>query len=371
MEQIRAVPSESNGYYLTVLDSVGDGVIVVNRAGLVTLMNPAAEELTGRSRRQTLEVAFSTAFSTEPTLVEMVERTASSGVSRSDQDNVVLKSSGRLIPVNATTVPLMQADGETIGVILTLRDMTSIRELEAAVRQADRLSTLGTLAAGLAHEIKNPLGGVKGAAQLLERELDPESDLQEYPRVMIRETERIDRIIRQLLELASPRGPRYTPVNLHMVLGDIILLQREAAGSREVSIVTGFDPSIPPLMADEAQLTQVFLNLIRNALEAMTEGGRLTVTSRVLSEYHLGSTEGRNRMVCVEVADTGPGISVENISKVGTPFFSTKEGGTGLGLAICQKIVADHRGMMKIDSLPGQGTRISVLLPLIQSPVKG
>lgn len=362
---------EPSGYYGTVLDSVGDGVIVISQEGLVTLMNPAAEELTGRSRRQTLEVAFAKAFSSEPVLVEMVERTASSGVSRSDQDNVVLRSSGRLIPVNASTVPLMRADGEAIGVILTLRDMTSIRELEAAVRQSDRLSTLGTLAAGLAHEVKNPLGGIKGAAQLLERELEPDSELLEYPRVMIREAERIDKIIRQLLELASPRGPRYTPVNLHMVLGDIILLQREAAGSCEVSIVTGFDPSIPPIMADEAQLTQVFLNLIRNALEAMREGGRLTVTSRVLSEYQLGRDEGRNRMVAVEVADTGPGIPLENLPKVGTPFFSTKEGGTGLGLAICQKIVAEHRGMLKIESLPGQGTRISVVLPLIQSPVKG
>jgi two-component system nitrogen regulation sensor histidine kinase GlnL len=370
-EQTQAVSNERNEYYATVLDSVGDGVIVIGRQGQVTLMNPAAEELTGRSRRQTLELPFADAFNSEPLLVEMVVRTAASGVSRSDQDNVVLKSAGRLIPVNASTVPLLQADGEAIGVILTLRDLTSIRELEAAVRQADRLSTLGTLAAGLAHEVKNPLGGIKGAAQLLERELDPDSDLQEYPRVMIRETERIDKIIRQLLELASSRGPRYAPVNLHMVLGDIILLQREAAGSREVSIVTGFDPSIPPIMADEAQLTQVFLNLIRNALEAMTEGGRLTVTSRVLSEYQLGRDEGRSRMVAVEVADTGPGITPENLPKVGTPFFSTKEGGTGLGLAICQKIVAEHRGMLKIDSQPGQGTRISVLLPLIQSPAKG
>lgn len=358
-------------YLATVLDSVGDGVIVVSREGTVTLMNPAAEEMTGRSRRQALQAPFTAVFGAESVLVEMVERTAQSGVSLSDQDNVVLRPTGRLIPVNATTFPLMRANGEAIGVILTLRDMTSIRELEAAVRQADRLSTLGTLAAGLAHEVKNPLGGIKGAAQLLERELDPESDLLEYPRVMIRETERIDKIIRQLLELASPKGPRYAPVNLHMVLGDIILLQREAAGSREVSISTGFDPSIPPIMADEAQLTQVFLNLIRNALEAMSEGGRLTVTSRVLSEYHLTRDAGRNRMVSVEVADTGPGIAAENLNKVGTPFYSTKEGGTGLGLAICQKIVAEHRGMLKIDSEPGRGARISVLLPLIHSPAKG
>lgn len=363
--------ADLSGYALTVLDSVGDGVIVISQEGLVTLMNPAAEEMTGRSLRQMLRSSFKESFSAEPILVEMVERTAASGVSLSDQDNVVLNPSGRVLPANATTFPLLRSDGEAIGVILTLRDLTSIRELEAAVRQADRLSTLGTLAAGLAHEVKNPLGGIKGAAQLLERELDADSDLHEYPRVMIKEAERIDKIIRQLLDLASPRGPRYQPVNLHMVLGDIILLQREAADSREIAVTTGFDPSIPPIMADEAQLTQVFLNLIRNALEAMPEGGRLTVSSRVLSEYQLARNESRSRMVSVEVADTGQGIAEENLVKVGTPFFSTKDNGTGLGLALCQKIVAEHRGMLKIDSKPGQGTRISVLLPLIQSPAKG
>ncbi len=360
-----------SGYALTVLDSVGDGVIVVSCEGVVTLMNPAAEEMTGRSRRQMQGTAFKDSFASEPVLVEMVERTAASGISLSDQDNVVLNQSSRVIPANATTFPLLRSNGEAIGVILTLRDLTSIRELEAAVRQADRLATLGTLAAGLAHEVKNPLGGIKGAAQLLERELDPDSELHEYPRLMIREAERIDRIIRQLLDLASPRGPRYQPVNLHMVLGDIILLQREAAASRDVSISTGFDPSIPPIMADEAQLTQVFLNLIRNAIEAINDGGRVTVSSRVLAEYQLARNEGRSRMVAVEVADTGPGIPAENLTKVGTPFFTTKDSGTGLGLAICQKIVAEHRGMLKIDSKPEQGTRISVLLPLILSPAKG
>ncbi|MDD2501953.1 MAG: ATP-binding protein [Geobacter sp.] len=363
--------TDLSGYALTVLASVGDGVIVINGEGVVTLMNPAAEEMTGRSRRQVVGARFTESFKAEPILVDMVERTSTSGISLSDQDNVVLSPSGRVIPANATTFPLVMPNGEAIGVVLTLRDLTSIRELEAAVRQADRLATLGTLAAGLAHEVKNPLGGIKGAAQLLERELDEDSDLQEYPRVMIKEAERIDRIIRQLLDLASPRGPRYTPVNLHMVLGDIILLQREAAGERDVSISTAFDPSIPPIMADEAQLTQVFLNLIRNAIEAMSGGGRVTVSSRVLAEYHLARNENRSRMVAVEVADTGPGISEENLAKVGTPFFSTKDNGTGLGLAICQKIVAEHRGMLKIDSKAGQGTKISVLLPLIQSPAKG
>src|SRR6185369_2155884 len=119
------------------------------------------------------------------------------------------------------------------------------------------------LAAGLAHEVKNPLGGIKGAAQLLERELSVESDLWEYTRVMIRETERIDRIIRELLDLASPRGLKLTPVNLHKVLEDILLLQKQAIAGRDITFAKQFDPSIPAIMADEEMLTRLFLNLIR------------------------------------------------------------------------------------------------------------
>src|SRR5450631_438139 len=181
----------------------------------------------------------------------MVTKTIRTGITISDHENVVVRNTGRITPVAVTCYPLVLANGENIGAILTLKDITYIRELEAAVRQADRLSTMGTLAAGLAHEVKNPLGGIKGAAQLLERELTKDSDLLEYTRVMIRETERIDHIIRELLELASPRGLKLTPVNLHKVLGDILLLQKQSVAERDISFVSHFDPSIPDIMADE------------------------------------------------------------------------------------------------------------------------
>lgn len=358
-----------SGYARNVLDSVGDGVIVVNADGVVTLMNPAAEEMTGRSYRSISQRKFSEVFEAEPLLVEMVERTASTSVALSDQENIILESAGRMFPVNATTFPLVRPSGDTIGVILTLRDLTSIRELEAAVRQADRLSTLGTLAAGLAHEVKNPLGGIKGAAQLLERELPADSELHEYTRVMIKEAERIDRIIRQLLDFSSPRRPRKQAINLHMVLGDIILLQRETAAEQDIYISSIFDPSIPPILGDEAQITQLFLNLVRNALEAMPEGGSLTITSRVDAEYFLSRGTSRSRMVAVEISDSGCGITGEDLDKIGTPFFTTKVHGTGLGLAICQKIVAEHRGILKVRSTIGKGTTVRVLLPLVKPPV--
>jgi two-component system nitrogen regulation sensor histidine kinase GlnL len=353
-------------YYATVIDSVGDGVIVVGLDGMITLCNPAAEEITGFSRRQSLGASFEKLYFQEKALVEMVTKTLSTGITISDHENVVVRSTGKVKPVAVTCYPLMMNSGEHIGAILTLKDITYIRELEAAVRQADRLSTLGTLAAGLAHEVKNPLGGIMGAAQLLERELDEESDLREYTRVMIRETERIDHIMRELLELASPRGLKLGPVNLHKVLGDILLLQKQSVAERNISFVKQFDPSIPAIIADEAMLTRLFLNLIRNAIDAMAETGQLTVVTRVLADYRMTQNERHSRMVAVEIVDDGPGIPLADLEDIWTPFFTTKSSGTGLGLTICHKIVAEHRGMIKVESELDHGTRFTVLLPLVQ-----
>lgn len=366
-EVITGHPQElRDDYYATVIDSVGDGVIVVASSGLITLCNPAAEEITGFSSKHARGAEFDKLFALETTLLEIVSKTIRTGITISDHENVVVRSTGRVTPVAVTCYPLVLGSGEHIGAILTLKDITYIRELEAAVRQADRLSTLGTLAAGLAHEVKNPLGGIKGAAQLLEREFEPGSEMIDYTRVMIRETDRIDHIIRELLELASPRGLKLTPVNLHKILGDILLLQKQSVVGRDIVFSKYFDPSIPDIMADEEMLTRLFLNLIRNALDSIDDNGRLTVSSRVLSDYRMAKNERHSRMVAIEVIDDGPGIPQEDLENIWTPFFSTKSGGTGLGLTICHKIVSEHRGMIKAESDPGHGTKFTVLLPLVR-----
>lgn len=353
-------------YYATVIDSVGDGVIVVGSNGRITLCNPAAEQITGFSQKQALGAEFKKLFTLEATLVEMLDKTISTGITISDHENVVVRSTGRITPVAVTCYPLVEGSGENIGAILTLKDITYIRELEAAVRQADRLSTLGTLAAGLAHEVKNPLGGIKGAAQLLEREFTPGSEMLDYTKVMIRETERIDHIIRELLELASPRPLKLAPVNLHKILADILLLQKQAVSDANIVFIQHLDPSIPEILADEAMLTRLFLNLICNAIDAMGVDGRLTVTSRVLSDYRMTQFERKSRMVAIEISDDGPGIPQEDLENIWTPFFSTKSTGTGLGLTICHKIVSEHRGMIKAESDSGHGTKFTVLLPLVR-----
>jgi two-component system nitrogen regulation sensor histidine kinase GlnL len=297
----------------------------------------------------------------------MVARTVATGMSVTDHENIVLTRNGKLTPVGVSTSPLLSSRGERIGTIVLLRDLTNVRKLEDAVRQADRLSSLGALAAGLAHEIKNPLGGIKGAAQLLELEFPESEELREYIRVMLKEVQRVNVIVEELLALASPGRPKLAQVNLHRVLSDIVLLQKQVAGAKGVAINQNFDPSIPPILGDESLLTQLFLNLIKNATEAAPEGGAVKVTSRVLSDYIMTPKgERRARMIAIEVADNGPGIPAEVQEHLFTPFFTTKSKGTGLGLAICQKIVSEHRGMIKVDSSATCGTVFTVMIPLIQ-----
>lgn len=354
-------------FYANIIDSVGDGVLVLDPEGFITFMNPAAEELTGVSLRIVQGMSFPAVFKGEEILQEMVAKTSESGMTISDHENIVLYRGGHPAPVSATTSPLMLASGEKTGTILLMRDLTNIRELEEAVRTADRLASLGTLAAGLAHEIKNPLGGIKGAAQLLEKELPPDSELLDYTRIMIKETQRVNRIVEELLALTTPRKLELSKVNLHEVLGDIITLQKSSRGDRDISFLQMFDPSIPTILADEQQLTQLFLNLAKNAVEAVGENGQIRVSSRIVSDYTLTKKgERRQRMVAVEIADDGPGMSREQLDQLFTPFFTTKSRGTGLGLAICHKIVTEHRGMIKVASEKGKGTAFTVMLPLIQ-----
>jgi len=360
-------PENLPEFYANVIDSVGDGVIVLNPEGEVTLMNPVAEEMVGVSRRISRGRKFSVLFKEEAALLEMAEKSSGSGMSISDHENIILKKGGRLTPLSVTVSPLLLADGVRAGTIVLLKDLTNIRDLEEAVRKADRLSALGTLAAGLAHEIKNPLGGIRGAAQLLEMELAEDDELRDCTKVILKEVQRVNRIVEELLDLSSPRSLNLVGVNLHKILAHIVFLQQQATEGKSITFQRHLDPSIPPILADEARITQLFLNLIKNAVEAVGDNGVIEITSRIVSEYSMTQKgERRSRMVAIEVIDDGAGIPQDEMESLFTPFYTTKEKGTGLGLAICQKIVAEHRGMIRVDSKEGRGTVFTIMLPLIQ-----
>jgi len=365
-KESRMVPGIDSTLYGMILENIDRAVIAYDQVGRVTLFNPAAEALMERSSRQAIGKHYQVLLKDQETLLYLVKVALQESRSITDDEGLYLnRPNATPLPVNAYAAPIYAKQGNQDGAVMIIRDLSRIKDLESTLRRADRLSMLGTLAAGLAHEIKNPLGGIKGAAQLLSMELSKESSLQDYTQIMIKEVERINFIIEELMDLGNPRTPEMGDVDLTKILDDIVLLQREAARSQNIRFLLKLDPSIPPVQGDEGLLTRLFLNLIKNAREAISHDGEVQVETRISSNYHLtGPGRRSSPMVDIAISDTGCGIAKEELDRVFTPYFTTKSKGSGLGLAISQKIIEDHHGLLKIESSPGEGTTMTVSLPL-------
>jgi two-component system nitrogen regulation sensor histidine kinase GlnL len=250
------------------------------------------------------------------------------------------------------------------GVVLALRDRTIHRALAERATERDRLSAYGTIAAGIAHEVKNPLGGIRGAAEILaSRTSDAKS--RETAELIVREVDRIRALVDDLLVFHQRDALKLGPNNIHQLLDQVLELLSMDPLAAGVKLERSFDPSIPELCADPSRLTQVFLNLGRNALQALDGEGTLLVETRMALDQRLPSARGASLpTVAITVADDGPGIEPDVFEQLSTPFFTTRAGGTGLGLAVSRHWVARHGGALRLESEPGFGTRARVFLPI-------
>lgn len=331
------------------LDSLGDAVVVVGADGGVLHLNPAAEEIFDRSRERAvgLPARALPGGAGLAALAERVRQTQeSAGLDLPDPQDPT-------IPLAAEASPLF--DGSAcVGAVVALR----------VPRVREHALDFEALAAGLAHEIKNPLAGLQGSAELLAREAT--GGARDYALVIAREAKRVDGLVRELLDLARPAALRTGPVNVHSVLHDVLLLARGLPGSERVSYTQHFDPSLPPVLADAEKLTQVLLNLVRNAVEAA--GGSAdpqVILETAVAPLRLRSASGRTRSLArISVLDNGPGIPEAMVHRLFTPFATTKAHGTGLGLAVSRRIIEAHGGRIEVKNRAEGGAEASVYLPL-------
>jgi two-component system nitrogen regulation sensor histidine kinase GlnL len=346
-----------------ILTNLDAGVVTVDLDGKIGFFNEAAEELTEISSAATLGQPLEQIFKREPWLIDLVRKTRPPRQESTRGEGDFLSRWGRKTPVSVTVSPLRDRQGDFLGSIMLLRDIKHRRELEEDLKRADRLALMGTLAAGLAHEIRNPLGGIKGAAQLLRRSVDENPSVTAFTDIMIREVDRVNNLIEQLLDLTRPKELNLAPVNIHEILDDVLMLEGQTVGDKQIEIKKRFDPSLPPIHGDRAQLMQVFLNLVKNAFQAMAKAGALTVTTRLETDFHIrGQGRTSKRYIWVDIADEGGGIRDEDLPQIFSPFFTTKTSGTGLGLATCYRIVKEHGGTIRVESAEGQGSIFKVSL---------
>ncbi|HEV8436607.1 MAG TPA: ATP-binding protein [Methylomirabilota bacterium] len=353
--------------YEALLAGLPDAVLGVDEALRIVLWNPAAEALLGRSARRALGRTLKEVFPPETSLIRHLGDTLATGESRSESEAVVEGADGRPAYVSIVTAPLAGRSGAVTAAVAVVRDVARLRQLEAEMRRGQTLAAAGQIAMGLAHEIRNPLGAIRGAVQLLKRELSDEARWGEYIEVLLKEVDRVNRIIEMLLDVGRPVTLRPRPLNIHQLLERVALMSEEVASQHAVQILRRYDPSLPPIMADEDRMVQVFHNLVRNAIEAMPGGGRLTLVTRLSMDPLFAKVDlgrGLKSMAEVQVTDEGEGIPEATRAKLFTPFFTTKSGGLGLGLALCHRIVEEHKGAMQITSAPGKGTAVSCFLPI-------
>lgn len=358
-------PQASTPDYGGLLASLPDAVIGVRPDLTVFLWNAAAEVLLGRAATRVVGRALGDVFGSEARVVRHLAETIRLAEGRAEAESEVELSGGRSVPVSLQTAPLHGPTGGVRGAVAVLRDLSRLKALEAEVRRGERLAALGQMALALAHEIRNPLGAIRGVAQLLQSELGGGA-FREHLAVMLAEIDRVNRVMEALLDLGRPMRFAFAPVNLHQLLERVCLLAEPAAGAQGVRLVRRYDPSLPPLWADADRLIQVFENVVQNGIEAMPGGGRLTLTTRISLDPVYGKVDlgaGPRPLVEVLVSDEGEGIPEALGDRVFDPFVTTKPRGLGLGLALAHRIVEEHHGALRVSSSPGKGTTFACYLP--------
>jgi two-component system nitrogen regulation sensor histidine kinase GlnL len=350
-----------------VLEAILAGVVVVGPAGRVEELNSVACRLFGRSREAALGCAIEELVPPGHAAARLARSVLARGHAISAADAEPLPQRGERIPLEVSASPLQAESGAAEGAVIVLRDQTGQRRLAQLESERERLEAFGRIAAGLAHEIKNPLGGIRGAGEILALRAG-DAKTQETASLIVREATRIAALVDDFMVFARRDELRLAATNIHRVLDGVLTLLAHDPLCEAVAIERAFDPSIPELAADADRLIQVFLNLMRNALQALEgRGGSLTVTTRMTLEHRIAQGDGKPLpTLAVWIRDSGRGMTPDELRQATTPFFSARPGGTGLGLAVADYWVAQHHGTLQLESEPGAGTTVRVTLPLRQ-----
>jgi two-component system sensor histidine kinase PilS (NtrC family) len=339
-----------------IVESIRSGVVTTDMEGRIYTFNTAAEEITGYEAEDVRGQAATIFFGELDERVRDSLRAAEAGEPTPRFEADCPSSDGLHLRLGFGISPLFSEAGETTGLVITFQDLTDVRAMEETSRRQDRLAAVGRVAAGIAHEIRNPLAAMRGAIQVLHSDIEADSSEAQLMEIILRESDRLNKIIADFLTYARPRAGAFTSVDLREPLNETFTLLRHSPEIRDGHALEDVLPDEPMMMsADSAQLKQVFWNLARNALQAMPEDGTLRAELKRTSA-------GRLRII---FTDTGQGMTPDQVERLFEPFSSSTSGGTGLGLSIVYQIIRDHGGTINVRSREGEGTTITIELPSI------
>ena len=340
-----------------VLTNVPTGVLAVDREGIIRVLNPEAERILGDWQLRSGD-SLERLKDDYRHLAAMLLQAATPGKERT-MATLRVRGSRTEWVLEIICAPLLGPDGEGAGGVALFRDVTERHRLEAQLLHAERLALAGELAAGAAHEIRNPITCIRGLVQLLMVPGTPPEVTGRHLEIILGEIDRIEGITRDLLQMSRSPQLAATPIDLNALLEEICVIFTAEMAIRQISVHRKLQLNLPAVDVNPAQFKQVFMNILRNAMEAVGSGGRIDVSTAYLP---------LRRSVAVEIADDGPGVPPEIRDRLFEPFFSTRPNGTGLGLAVSDRIVRGHGGQILVDGGPGQGAVFRVLIPVRPAP---
>ncbi len=340
-----------------ILQSISSGLLTTDLHGRITSFNRAAGEITGYKSEEVHDKWVEEILGWKTAASPAENSTKSNTPSRRFDIETSRKDGSRLI-LGFTISPFKDKNGEDKGSIWVFQDLTRTKEMEEEMSRRERLATIGELAAGIAHEIRNPLASISGSMQVLNRDLDMKDEDRHLMEVALKETERLNSIVTEFLIFARPIQLNPKPCNIFDLLTETISLAKKSRDYRDdIEILTDFHDENMYIIIDQDKIKQVFWNLLINAFQAMPGGGRFRIETR-------GRASGEGIEIVFE--DNGEGIKKEDIGKIFNPFFTTKCSGSGLGLAVVQKIVKEHNGNIEVKSTAGMGSLFTVSLPSVR-----
>ena len=337
-----------------IVESIRSGLITSDLEGNIYSFNTAASEITGYSADEMQGRSIYSLFGDIKQSIDLSLGSVETGEPTPRFEADLITPEGFAVRIGYSISQLYSEDNTASGLIITFQDLTEIRSMEESIRRKDRLAAVGRVGAGLAHEIRNPLGAMRGAIQVLEANTPPESIQADLMGIILRESDRLNSIISNFLSYAKPRVGDFTEVDICEAVRETIKLLRH---SPDLTPKHELEAALPPLpifiSADTTQLKQVFWNLARNSINAMPGGGKLFIRLETIP----------NNRIRIEFEDTGVGMSPERVEQLFEPFSNSTTGGTGLGLSIVYQIIRDHNGTINVRSHEGEGTVITIVLP--------
>lgn len=355
-DRLREITS-LKAYTDNILSSMTNGLITADSEMKVVTLNERAEQILGKKKEESVNFPLARVLGDRHPLYGMMDETFAQdrGIFHSE---IELKRNGESMWLTGSTSLLTDGEGKKIGVLAVFQDITGIKALEEKLRQADRLAALGTLSAGLAHEIKNPLSAIKTFVQLLPRKLGNPSFMEKFNSTVPREIDRINQLVEDLLELTRRRMHPLVALNVNYLILQVIDLHGEEMRKKRIHFEDHLDKTLPQVEGDSETLYRAFSNLAINAIQAMPDGGSLIISSK---------HDPPSSRIQIIFRDTGIGMDEETSKNLFNPFFTTKDRGVGLGMALTHKIIEDHRGTIEVMSQKGVGTTFVLMLPVIKS----